>query len=192
MIKGRRDKTFFPAVPGRYECEDGRVFRTFKGLKQHYDRNHAEDNEGIDNDSGIEVEGRVENNHMDDNEHDNSIAIGGRVEINDSGKWWPATIIFVRKNGNVNVVWDVDGSESIDVNIRRVRLIEKHLEVHDNNGIDNGIAIGGRVEINDSGKWWPATIVFIRKNGNVNVVWDVDGSESIDVNLKKVRLIGGA
>ncbi|GMI26233.1 hypothetical protein TrCOL_g3043 [Triparma columacea] len=195
MIKGRRDKTFFPAVPGRYECEDGRVFRTFKGLKQHYDRNHKEDYEGIDNGSGIKVEGRVEINHMDDNGHDNGIAIGGRVEILDAEKWWPATIVFVRKNGNVNVVWDVDGSESIDVNLKKVRLIggeRKHAEVQDNNGIDNGIALGGRVEVKDANKWWPATIVFVRKNGNVNVVWDVDGSESIDVNLRKVRLIGGA
>jgi hypothetical protein len=27
-------------------------------------------------------------------------------------------------------------------------------------------------------------------SGNVDVVYDVDGSESIDVNLRKVRLIG--
>ena len=54
----------------------------------------------------------------------------------------------------------------------------------------NSIAIGGRVEIKDIGKWWPATIVFVRMSGNVDVVYDVDGSESIDVNLRKVRLIG--
>ncbi|GMI37796.1 hypothetical protein TrCOL_g12011 [Triparma columacea] len=54
----------------------------------------------------------------------------------------------------------------------------------------NSIAIGGRVEIKDIGKWWPATIIFVRMSGNVDVVYDVDGSESIDVNLRKVRLIG--
>jgi hypothetical protein len=177
----------------------------------------------------------------------NSIAIGGRVEIKYSGKWWPATIVSVRVSGNVDVVWDVDGSESIDVNLRKVRLIGVENEGHKSaskaqplvNDIlfptldrtptlentytqkapdvpmatdilmtadtttvvatslalppeppKNSIAIGGRVEVKDSGKWWPATIIFVRMSGNVDVVYDVDGSESIDVNLKKVRLIG--
>jgi hypothetical protein len=52
------------------------------------------------------------------------------------------------------------------------------------------MSIGGRVEIKDSGRWWSGTIVFVRLGGNVDVVFDDDGSESIDVDVKKVRLIG--
>ncbi|GMH72532.1 hypothetical protein TrRE_jg3282, partial [Triparma retinervis] len=51
----------------------------------------------------------------------------------------------------------------------------------------NAFADGGRVEVKDNGKWWTGVISCVHDNGNVDVIFDSDDSESVDVHPSKVR-----